>query len=113
MESNPEKFLGKDITVVIDRPLGSKHPEFGFVYEVNYGYIEGVKAPDGDYLDAYCLGWDMPLKTGRGRVAAVIHRLDDNDDKLVVVAPGKVFSEKDIEKSISFQEKYFKHIIVL
>jgi len=113
MEPNPEKFLGKDITVVIDRPLGSKHPEFGFAYEVNYRYIPGTKMPDGEELDAYCLEWDTPLKTARGRVVAVVHRSNDDDDKLVVAAPGKVFSEKNIERSILFQEKYFKHIIVL
>ena len=34
-------FLGQKVNVIIDRPLGSKHPKHGFVYEANYGFIEG------------------------------------------------------------------------
>jgi inorganic pyrophosphatase len=69
--------------------------------------------PDGEDLDCYCLGWDMPLKTTRGRVVAVVHRRDDDDDKLIVAAPGKSFDDGQIEKAILFQEKYFKHIIII
>lgn len=50
-----KKFLGKEVAAVIDRPLGSKHPEHGFVYEANYGYVPGTKVPDGGELDAYFL----------------------------------------------------------
>ena len=57
-----KQFLGKEVEVVFDRPLGSKHPKHGFVYEANYGYLDGVKAPDGDDLDAYFLGTDQPLQ---------------------------------------------------
>ncbi len=46
-----KKFLGKEVEVVFDRPLGSKHPKHGFVYEVNYGYLDGVKATDGEDRD--------------------------------------------------------------
>src|SRR3990172_5327665 len=80
-----KRFLGKKVKLIIDRPLGSKHPEYGFVYEVNYGYIKGVKSPDGEDLDAYYLGEDKPLGMAEGICIAIIHRLDDNDDKLVVV----------------------------
>jgi inorganic pyrophosphatase len=106
-----QKFLDKEVEIIIDRPLGAKHPEFGFRYEVNYGYIPGTKMPDGEELDAYCLGWDTPLETARGKVIAIIHRLNDQDDKLVVTAPGRIFDDVSIEKQVMFQEKYFAHVV--
>jgi len=105
-------FLGRYVEIVIDRPLGSKHPKFGFVYEVNYGYVEGIKAPDGDNLDAYFFGCDKPLKRANGRVIAIVHRLDDDDDKLVVAANGFNPGNNEIIRAIDFQEKWFKHEIV-
>ena len=40
-----DDWLGKRIRVVMDRPLGTKHPEWGFVYELNYGYVPNTLAP--------------------------------------------------------------------
>ena len=104
-------FLGQKVNVIIDRPLGSKHPKHGFVYEVNYGYIPNTMSPDGEELDAYVLGVDKPITKTTGICIAVIHRTDDNDDKLVVTPNGEDFSDKEIENLIEFQEKWFKHII--
>jgi inorganic pyrophosphatase len=42
-----KQFLGKEVEIIIDRKLGTKHPKHGFVSEVNYGYLLGVEAPDG------------------------------------------------------------------
>ena len=67
-------YLGKEVEIVIDRPLGSKHPKHGFVYEVNYGFVPHIKAPDGDELDAYYLGVSEPLKKAKGVCIAIIHR---------------------------------------
>ena len=78
-------FLGKKVKIVFDRPLGSKHPKFGFVYEVNYGFVPNTKALDGEEIDVYYLGKEIPLKRANGFCIAIIHREDDNDDKLVVV----------------------------
>ena len=105
-------FLGRCIRVEIDRPLGSRHPRHGFVYEVNYGHIPETLAPDGEGLDAYVLGVDVPLAEFSGECIAVIHRLDDDDDKLVVVPPGTAIRDGEIEALVSFQEKWFKHEII-
>jgi len=107
-----KQFLSKEVEVTFDRPLGSKHPEHDFIYEINYGYIQGVKAPDGEYLDAYYLGTDQPLKKAKGIVKAIIHRLDDDDDKLVVMPKDIEMSDEEIEKTTNFQEKWFKHTIL-
>jgi inorganic pyrophosphatase len=106
------KFLGKKVHLIFDRPLGSKHPKHGFVYELNYGYIPGVLAPDGEELDAYYLDTNQSLEEVDGVVIAIIHREDNDDDKLVVAPEGVDFSDEEIIKSTYFQEKWFKSKIV-
>jgi len=105
-------FLGQTVTVTMDRPLGSNHPRHEMVYEVNYGYVEGVKAPDGEDLDAYVLGVDEPLQTFTGVCIAIIHRLDNDDDKLIVVPQGIEMTDDEIRKAAHFQEQYFKSEII-
>jgi inorganic pyrophosphatase len=105
-------FLGKEIEVLIDRPIGVKHPKYGFVYEVNYGYVPNTKSPDGEEIDVYFLGVDKPLKKTIGICIAIIHRTNDNDDKLVIVPKGIILTNEEIDKQIEFQEKWFKHQII-
>jgi inorganic pyrophosphatase len=110
-----KKYLGKEVKVKIDRPLGSTHPRFDkLVYTSNYGEVDGVIAPDGDFLDAYVLKVDKPLKEYTGSVIAIVHRLTDDDDKLVVVPTGETMTDEEIEKAVEFQEKWSgsEHVIV-
>lgn len=107
------QYLGNDVQVIMDRPLGSNHPKHGFRYEVNYGFILDTKAPDGEEIDAYVLGVDTPLEKFSGKCIAVIHRLNDNDDKLVVVTKSSEgMTDDEIRKFTLFQEKYFTSIII-
>lgn len=101
-------FIGKTVRVSIDRPLGSRHPDTGFVYPVNYGFLEDVPAADGDNLDAYVLGVHRPIESFSGRCIAVIQREDDDDDKLVVVPEGAHYSDAQIITMTEFQERFFK-----
>lgn len=106
-------FLGKNVDVVIERPLGSKHPKHGFIYEVNYGYIPNTKSPDGEELDAYYLGVSKPLQKAKGICIAVIHRTNNDDDKLVVVPENKKeISDEEINNLTNFQEQWFEHVII-
>ena len=105
-------FLGRHVTVTVDRPLGSRHPRDGDLYLVNYGYLSGVIAPDGEDLDAYVLGVDVPLTTFSGQVIAIIHRADDDDDKLVVVPEGVELSDAQIIDAVAFQEQFFQSSVV-
>ncbi|HPT08443.1 MAG TPA: inorganic pyrophosphatase [bacterium] len=107
-----KKYLGKRVKVTIDRPLGLKHPKHGFVYEVNYGFLEGIKAPDGEDLDAYYLGINEPIEQKEGICIAIAHRKDDDDDKLIVVPEEVEMSDEDIMSAIEFQEKWFNTIII-
>ena len=108
----PNSYLNKIVEVVIDRPLGSKHPKYGFPYPINYGYVPGTVSGDGEELDAYVLGINEPIKQFSGICIAIIHRLDDNDDKLIIVPKGVDLSDDEIEKAVNFQEKWFKHILI-
>lgn len=100
--------FGKRVTVVVDRPLGSHHPDYPeLVYPINYGYIPGIVAGDGEEQDVYILGIDKPISTFEGRVIAVIHRQNDIEDKLVVAPCGMKFSREEIIEQTAFQEKYF------
>ena len=101
----------KIVHVIIDRPLGSKHPEFDMIYPVNYGYVEGIFAGDGEEQDAYILGIDEPLSEFEGNLIAIIHRLNDNEDKWVVAPDGMNFTEDEIRQQLHFQEQYFDSII--
>ena len=107
-------MLGNIVKVIIDRPLGSNHPKHkDIIYPVNYGYIPGVIAPDGEEQDAYILGVDEPVSEFVGRVIAVIHRLNDIEDKWVVAPENKAFSKDEIADLVAFQEKFFDIEILL
>lgn len=106
------RFLGKVIETVIDRPLGSKHPKHGFIYPINYGYVPNTISGDGEELDCYVLGIFEPLDTFTGKCIAIIHRTNDNDDKLIIVPEGRNFSDNEIHVLTEFQERFFESEIV-
>ena len=105
------KYLNTIVNVKIDRPLGSKHPKFNFTYPLNYGYIPNTISGDGEEIDAYVLGIDKPLQDFTGKVIAIIHRTNDNDDKLVVVKNGTNYTNEEIQNLTKFQEQYFNSVI--
>ena len=105
-------YLGKSISIVIDRKLGTKHPKHGFIYMVNYGYVPNTISGDGEELDAYLLGVFEPVDEFVGKVIAVIHRTNDDDDKLVVVPEDREYSDDAIRALTEFQEKYFESVII-
>lgn len=96
----------------MDRPMGSKHPKWNFIYSLNYGYIPNTISGDGDELDAYILGIFEPLKEFNGKCIAAIHRLNDDDDKLIIVPEGKVYSKEQIDALVEFQERFFEYEII-
>ncbi|MFT4326592.1 MAG: inorganic diphosphatase [Candidatus Woesearchaeota archaeon] len=105
-------FLGKDVTITIDRKMGSKHPKWDFYYPVNYGYVKGVMSGDGEELDAYVLGVYEPLETFTGMCIAVLQRTKEHDDKLIVVPQGTSYTDDQIRALVEFQERFFEsHII--
>ena len=40
--------------IIIDRPAGSAHPRYpGMIYPLDYGYLRGTAAMDGDGIDLW------------------------------------------------------------
>ena len=111
-----EKYsvLGRTVTVTVDRPLGSYHPKHkDMYYPINYGYVKGIMAPDGEEQDAYILGVDEAIDKFSGTIIAVVHRNDDVEEKWVVAPKGMTFTKEEIMEQIHFQEKYFDSEIVM
>lgn len=100
--------IGSIVKVIVDRPLGTCHPKHSDIcYSVNYGYIQGIIAPDGEEQDAYILGVSEPVEEFVGKVIAIIHRFDDVEEKWVVAPQGVSFTKEEIEQQVAFQEQYF------
>ena len=99
------ELLGQMVHVEVDRPIGYQHGDI--VYPINYGYIPGVMAGDGEEQDAYILGVPQPVASFNGRVIAAIRRRDDCEDKLVVAPDGMTFHQAEIAEAVFFQEQFF------
>lgn len=101
-------MLGNKVKVKIDRPMGSYHPEHkDMYYPINYGYVEGIMAPDGEEQDVYLLGVNEPVDEFTGVIIAIIHRYDDIEEKWVVAPENLTFTVEEIERQVYFQEQYF------
>ena len=101
-------MIGTIVKVIVDRPLGTYHPKHKDIYySVNYGYIPGVIAQDGEEQDAYILGVSQPIHELVGKVIAIIHRFDDVEEKWVVAPENCSFTREMIREQVYFQEQYF------
>ena len=107
-------MLGKIVKVIVDRPLGTYHPKHKDIYySVNYGYVEGMIAADGEEQDAYILGVNEPIREFNGKVIAVIHRCNDIEEKWVVAPENASFTKDEIMQQVDFQEQFFKTKIIM
>lgn len=102
-------MIGKTVKVVVDRPMGTYHPVYqDLYYPVNYGYVPGIMAADGEEQDAYILGISEPVREFFGKVVAIIHRFDDIEEKWIVVPEHLSFTKEEIMRQVAFQEQYFQ-----
>jgi len=107
-------FLGKEVTIVIDRPIGAIHPKHpNITYPINYGFIPGEIAPDDEELDVYLLDVELPVKTYTGKIIAIIHRENDCEDKLVMSNTNKRYTKEEIKHIVYFQEQFYHSKIEL
>ena len=108
-----EPYLGKNVTIGIDRPIGYVHHkgEKTLVYPINYGYIPEVFGGDGEELDVYLLGVDEPVSSYTGQIIGIVYRADDVEDKLVMASSNEVFTAAEIARAVYFQEKYYQTTI--
>lgn len=114
MQVEMYSVMGRTVTVTVDRPLGSFHPEHkNMYYPINYGYVEGIMALDGEEQDVYILGVDEAIDKFTGKIIAIVHRNDDVEEKWVVAPEGMTFTKEEIREQIHFQEQYFDSEIVM
>ena len=108
-----KSIIGKTVRGTVDRPAGSCHPHYpDMVYPINYGYVDGVTAADGEEQDVYVLGAESPLTTFEGTVIAVYHRINDAEDKWIVSLDGRDYPDAEILRMIRFQERYYEGFLL-
>lgn len=110
-ETHLDHYLNQSVYVVIDRPLGSKHPKFDMIYPINYGYLPHTKSGDDMEVDAYVIGPSTAINDFEGQVIALIRRRDDQEEKLVVA--DQYYDKATIEKAVAFTEQYFDSEIIM
>ena len=102
-------WFGKTVRIVIDRPLGTVHPNHPDIrYPINYGYIPGTEAGDGEPWDVYLLGVNMPMREYTCRIIGSVLRENDTEDKLVAAPLGLEFHQAQIAEAVYFQERFFR-----
>ena len=107
------QYIGKQVNVIIDRPIGSRYKGYpNSIYLLNYGYVPNTISGDGEELDCYVLGVYEQIKEYKGICIAVIHRKNDDDDKLIIAPHGKLFTNNEIRALTHFQEQYFESEII-
>ena len=106
-------YMGRDVHIVIDRPIGYVHKKekYSLTYPVNYGYIPGVTGGDGEELDVYLLGVEEPVSELDCRIIASVQRRNDVEDKLIAAPDGMSFTKDDMEAAVRFQERYYDSFI--
>lgn len=103
-----KSYLGKTVTISIDRPIGSVHPKHDdIIYPINYGFIPKVLGGDGEELDVYLLSVNKPVQEYTAKIIGIVHRHNDVEDKLVAAPEGLNFTVEEIMKAVRFQEQYY------
>ena len=105
-----KSYLGKTVSIKIDRPIGYIHKKenYSLTYPINYGYIPGVLGGDGEELDVYLLGVDIPVSDYTGKIIGIVYRKNDVEDKLIMAPDGIEFTQNEIKEQIYFQEQYYE-----
>ena len=114
MEYNERKalvkgFLGKTVRILIDRPIGYVHKKekYSLTYPINYGYVPNVLGGDGEELDVYLLGVNVPVEEFTGKIIGIVHRENDVEDKLIMSPEGQNYTAEQMADAINFQEQYY------
>ncbi len=69
--------------IIIDRPKGTPHPKWqNWIYEANYGYLEGTSSDDGDGIDVW-VGTDEN-QTANAIIVIVDTFSNDSEIKILI-----------------------------
>ncbi|MXW63364.1 MAG: hypothetical protein F4Y00_11195 [Bacteroidetes bacterium SB0662_bin_6] len=95
--------------ITIDRPYGSRHPSHpSIIYPMDYGYVNGTSATDGQDLDVF----RGTVRTGlAGAIISVDHRKGDREFKLLYdCSPEEIYLANGF---INFDRSLMEGILVL
>lgn len=108
-----QRLLGSTVTVHIDRPLGTAHPDYpNLIYPIHYGFVPRLIGGDGEMQDAYLMGVNESVSEFTGTVIGIVRRYNDREDKLVVAPSDARFHQAEIADAVYFQEQFFRHRII-
>ena len=107
------EWIGRTVDVIIDRPAGSAHPRWGWIYPINYGYVPGTTAGDGEEIDVYLLDVREPLERCTATIIGCVLRADDVEFKLIGVRDGGAWSAAAISEAVAFQERFFSSRVMV
>jgi inorganic pyrophosphatase len=103
-----EKLISES-RIVIDRPKDSVHPRYPeFIYPLDYGYLEGTSAADGNCIDVWCGSGNGHGLVG---IAATVDSLKkDTEIKILIDC-----TESDIALLRKFydENKYMSGMVIL
>jgi len=78
--------------IIIDRPKNTPHPRHpNWIYEADYGYLEGTSSADGDGIDVWC--GSSTEKTASAIICIVDAVQNDSEIKILIGC-----TEEEIEK---------------
>ena len=101
--------LGTTVTVTVDRPMGSTHPDRpDLVYPINCGYPQGITVPGETRLGVYILGVPHPVSVFTGRVIAILFRENGEGVRWVVAPYGREYDQARIFSEVWFRERDFR-----
>ncbi len=101
------EYIGKTVTVTVDRPYGSFHPHHpDVIYPLNYGYVDELISADGEFQDAYVYGPKEPVESFRGVVSGIIYH-KDGPSRFIVTRAGEMIDRRAIMETVAFEEQYY------
>ena len=93
--------------VVIDRPKGSRHPRYDYIYEVDYGYLKETASMDGGGIDVWIGSGD------KQKCDAIICTIDllkkDSEIKILL---GCTDEEKNTIMDFHNESEFMKGILI-
>ena len=98
--------LFKTQNLVLDRPRGQGHPRYpDLIYPLDYGYLEGTSAADGEGIDVWV--GSLPEKTLTGILCTFDTGKNDAEIKLLVGC-----SPADVEIITRFNAGFMRYLFI-